>query len=38
MYINAKMLPVEAILEIGEGKIKESDRGGEFSYDIFDTL
>jgi hypothetical protein len=28
------MTPVETILGIGGGEIKESDRGGEFKYDI----
>jgi hypothetical protein len=37
MYVNAKMIPVETILGIGEG-IKEDDGGGEFNFDIFDTL
>jgi hypothetical protein len=31
------MIPVETILGIGEG-IKEDDGGGEFNFDIFDTL
>jgi hypothetical protein len=31
------MIPVETILGMGEG-IKENGRGGEFKYDIFDTL
>jgi hypothetical protein len=38
MYVNAKMIPVEAISEIRGGRIKENGRGGEFMYDIFDTL
>jgi hypothetical protein len=38
MYVNAKMIPVETVSEIKEGGMKESSRGGEFRYDIFDTL
>jgi hypothetical protein len=39
MYVNAKMIPVETVPGIrGGGQIKESGRGGEFKYDIFDTL
>jgi hypothetical protein len=33
MYANGKMRPVETITEMGEEKIKENGRGGEFSYD-----
>jgi hypothetical protein len=29
-----KMRPVETILRMREGRIKENDGGGEFSYDI----
>jgi hypothetical protein len=36
MYVNAKTMCVETGPGIGEGRIKE--RGGEFKYDIFDTL
>jgi hypothetical protein len=32
------MIPVEIITGTGEGKIKESHGGGEFKYDILDTL
>jgi hypothetical protein len=32
------MIPVETILGIGGGGIKENSGGGEFKYDIFDTL
>jgi hypothetical protein len=32
------MRPVETILGVEGGDIKENDRGGEFSYDIFDRL
>jgi hypothetical protein len=30
------MTPAETIPEMGEGGIKENDRGGELNYDIFD--
>jgi hypothetical protein len=33
-----KIIPVETILGIMGGRIKESSREGEFKYDIFDTL
>jgi hypothetical protein len=36
MYVNGKMISVETVLGIGEGWMKENDRGGE--YDIFDIL
>jgi hypothetical protein len=29
-----KRRPVETILGMGEGKIKENDGGGEFIYDV----
>jgi hypothetical protein len=32
------MKPVETILGMGEGRIKENGGGGEFKYDIVDTL
>jgi hypothetical protein len=38
MYVNAKMILVEAIPGTGRGRVKESTRGGELKYDIFDTL
>jgi hypothetical protein len=38
MYINIKMIHVETIQEWGRGGIKENGGGGEFKYDIFDTL
>jgi hypothetical protein len=38
IYVNAKMTPVETIPGIGKGGIKENIRGGEFKYNIFDTL
>jgi hypothetical protein len=34
MYINGKMRPVETISRMGGVRIKQSDWGGEFSYDI----
>jgi hypothetical protein len=37
-YINAKMIPVETVPGIREGQIKESGRGHEFKYYIFDKL
>jgi hypothetical protein len=33
-----KMIPIKTTPGMGEGRIKESDGGGEFKYDIFDTL
>jgi hypothetical protein len=38
MNINVKMIPVESIVGMGGKGIKESGKGGEFKYDIFDTL
>jgi hypothetical protein len=38
MYVNAKMKPVEAVPGIRGGGMEESSGGGEFKYDIFDTL
>jgi hypothetical protein len=38
MYVNVKMIPVETISGMGKRRIKESDGGGEFQYDICDTL
>jgi hypothetical protein len=32
------MIPVETVTGIGGGEMKESSGGGEFRYDIFDTL
>jgi hypothetical protein len=32
------MIPVEIVPGIRGGEIKESGGGGEFKYDIFDTL
>jgi hypothetical protein len=36
MYVNGKMTPVETILGMGEGRIKENDV--EFKYDILDII
>jgi hypothetical protein len=33
LYVNGKVIPVETIPEMGE-----NDGGGEFNYDVFDTL
>jgi hypothetical protein len=38
MYANVKMIPVETILGMGAGRIKENGGGGEFKYDIFAIL
>jgi hypothetical protein len=38
MYVNAKTIPVETTPESGKGGIKKTGWGGEFMYDIFDTL
>jgi hypothetical protein len=38
IYVNGKMRPVETIPGMGEGRIKENGRGGEFKYDIFVIL
>jgi hypothetical protein len=36
---NAKMIPVETVPELGDGRDeREQWEGGEFSYDLFDTL
>jgi hypothetical protein len=35
MYVNAKMIPVETILGMGEGKIKESSEGVNSSMIYF---
>jgi hypothetical protein len=37
MEANAKLIPVDTVPGMGGG-MKESSRGGEFKYDIFDTL
>jgi hypothetical protein len=38
MYVNAKMIPVETVPGIREGRMKDRSRGGEFKYDIFDNI
>jgi hypothetical protein len=38
MYINAKMIPVETIQELVEGRKKESNGESEFKDDVFGTL
>jgi hypothetical protein len=38
MYENRKMRPVETMIGMREGGIKENDGGGEFSYDILKEL
>jgi hypothetical protein len=38
MYVNAKMIPIEIVPGIRGGGMRESNGGGEFKYDIFDTL
>jgi hypothetical protein len=37
-HVSGKMIPVETIPGIGGVGIKENSGGGEFKYDIFDTL
>jgi hypothetical protein len=36
MHVNAKLIPVETVPEIGERGMKESSGRGEFKYDMFD--
>jgi hypothetical protein len=38
MDANEKMIPVETTPGMGVGDMQENDGGGEFKYDIFDTL
>jgi hypothetical protein len=38
MYVNGKMRPIETILGMEEEEIQENGGGGEFKYDMFDTL
>jgi hypothetical protein len=38
MYVNAKLIPVQTVPGIRGGRMKESGGGGEFKYNIFDTL
>jgi hypothetical protein len=37
MHVHAKMIAVETVPRIRGWGMKESDGGGEFKYDIFDT-
>jgi hypothetical protein len=36
--IKYKMMPVETVPGIGVREVKESSGGGEFKYQLFDTL
>jgi hypothetical protein len=38
MYVNAKMIPVETVSGVRGEEMKKSGGGGEFKYDVFDTL
>jgi hypothetical protein len=38
MYIDGKMIPIEAIPGMDGGGIKDNDEGGEFNYGLFDIL
>jgi hypothetical protein len=38
MYVNAKMIPVETVQGIREGRMGKRSGKEEFKYDIFDTL
>jgi hypothetical protein len=38
MYANAILIPVETVPGIRGRGMKKSNRGGEFKFDIFDTL
>jgi hypothetical protein len=38
MYVNAKIIPLKLLKELGKEGVKESNGRGEFKYDIFDTL
>jgi hypothetical protein len=38
MYVNGRMIPVEAIPGIGGRMIKENGVGSEFKYDVFDIF
>jgi hypothetical protein len=38
MYVNAKTIPVEIVPGIRGKGMKERSGGGEFKYDILDTL
>jgi hypothetical protein len=38
MCVNVKLIPVETVLGIREGRIMGCSGGGEFKYDIVDEL
>jgi hypothetical protein len=38
VYVNAEMIPVEIVPGIRGERMKQSSEGGEFKYDIFDTV
>jgi hypothetical protein len=38
MNVNGKMISVETLPGIGGGRLRETGRGGEFTYDIVDML
>jgi hypothetical protein len=38
MCVNGKMTPVETVLGMRVGRIKENGGGGEFRYEIFEIL
>jgi hypothetical protein len=38
MYVSTKMIPIETVPGIRGREMKESSGGGEFKYDIVDTL
>jgi hypothetical protein len=38
VYVNAKMITVETFQEWGRGEQRRVGGGGEFKYNIFDTL
>jgi hypothetical protein len=38
MYVNTKVIPVDTVPGIRGGEMAESSGGGDFKYDIFDTL
>jgi hypothetical protein len=38
MCVNGKMIPVEIILRMEEGGLKENGGGGIFNYDMFDIF
>jgi hypothetical protein len=38
MYVNGKMIPVETVSGMEEGRTKGNDEEGNFRYDTFDML